>query len=111
MNAPIPEYQIIPLKDQPPTVILAYDDFIKLLQPELAAPLIPHAVMRKRFGEGKGFIQAWREYLGFTQEEAARRVGVAQSTYQQMEKKTARPRKSTLNKIAAAFEIDLALLD
>ena len=40
----------------------------------------------------------------------AGRLGMKQSSYQQIEKKSARPRPATLKKIAAAFGIDQFLL-
>ena len=64
----------------------------------------------KRYVNGQSLIQAWREYLELSQEEVAKRMGVTQAAYQQMEKKSARPRKATLDKIAAAFGLDGGLL-
>ena len=104
------KHQVIEHKGIPVAVVIPYNDYLAYVYPELAEPLTPHEVVKKYFGEGKSLIQAWREYLNLTQEDVAGRLGIKQSSYQQMEKKTARPRPATLKKIAAAFDIDPALL-
>jgi DNA-binding XRE family transcriptional regulator len=82
----------------------------KIPTPELNEPMTPHAVVKKMHLDGLSRIQAWREHLRLTQEEMAGRLGMKQSSYQQIEKKSARPRPATLKKIAAAFGIDQFLL-
>jgi ribosome-binding protein aMBF1 (putative translation factor) len=91
-------------------VIVPYSEYLKLVFPELNEPMFPHEVIKKIYLDGQSHIQAWREHLGLSQEEAARRMGIKQSSYQQLEKRTARPRKATLEKVAAAFGIDPSLL-
>jgi DNA-binding XRE family transcriptional regulator len=91
-------------------VVVPYDEYLKFIHPELNEPMTPHAVVKKMHLDGLTRIQAWREYLNLTQEEAAKRLGIKQSSYQQIEKKTAKPRVATLNKIAAAFGIAPSLL-
>lgn len=103
--------QYIEYNGQPVAVVLPYDEYLKLLYPELNEPATPHAVVKKIHLEGQTRIQAWREHLQLTQEEAAERMGVKQSSYQQLEKKTARPRKATIQKVADAFGIDARLLE
>ncbi|UQZ90201.1 transcriptional regulator [Deltaproteobacteria bacterium Smac51] len=95
----------------PVAVVLPYSDYLRLLHPELNDPSFPHDVVEKNIIEGKTLIQSWREHLDLTQEEAAKRMGVKQSSYQQLEKKTARPRKTTIEKVAKAFGIDVRLLE
>jgi len=54
--------------------------------------------------------RAWREHLGLTQAEVAERLGISQSAYAQQES-SARLRKSSREKIAAALGITPAQLD
>lgn len=103
-------HQVIEIDGRPAAVVVPYKEYLSLMYPELRGPLVPHAVVKAVHLEGKGRIQAWREYLELTQEELARRIGVKQASYQQLEKKTARPRKATLEKLAAAFGVDVELL-
>ena len=111
MNALIPtEHQVIKYKGKPVAVVVPWAEYLALIPPARTQPTTPHAVVEKYFGEGKSLVQAWREHLGLTQEEAAKRLGMRQSSYQQIEKKSARPRPATLDKIAAAFGLEPALL-
>ena len=110
MNALTSKHQIVTHEGTPVAVVVPYGDYLRLLHPELNDPTFPHAVVEKNLIEGKPLIQAWREHLNLTQEEAAERMGVKQASYQQLEKKTARPRQKTLEKVAQAFEIDVRLL-
>lgn len=112
MTAPTnTKHQVIEHDGRPVAVIVPYAEYLVLMYPELNGPMTPQAVMTKRFIEGKSRIQAWREHLDLTQEEAARRMGIKQSSYNQLEKKTAKPRKATLENVAAAFGIDVRLLE
>ncbi len=95
----------------PVAVVLPYEDYMRLLHPELEGPMTPQDVISRRFIDGKSLIQSWREHLGLTQTEVAERLGVTQPAYQQMEQKSARPRKTTRRKIAEVFGIDPKLLD
>jgi len=104
------KHQLIEHNGQPVAVVVPYDEYLKFIYPELNEPMTPQAVVKKMHLDGLGRIQAWREYLNLTQEEAAGRLGMKQSSYQQLEKKTARPRQVTLKKLAAAFGIEPSLL-
>jgi DNA-binding XRE family transcriptional regulator len=111
MNAPTPnEHQVVKHKGKPVAVVIPWAEYLALVPPPRTQPTTPHEVVEKFFVEGKSLVQSWREYLSLTQEEAARRMGVKQSSYQQIEKKSARPRPATLKKIAAAFGIEPSLL-
>jgi DNA-binding XRE family transcriptional regulator len=111
MSAPIPtEHQVIKHKGKPVAVVIPWAEYLALVPPPRTEPTTPHEVVEKYFGEGKSLVQAWREYLNLTQAEAAARLGIKQSSYQQIEKKSARPRVTTLDKIAAAFGIAPSLL-
>ncbi|MCL2029723.1 MAG: helix-turn-helix domain-containing protein [Deltaproteobacteria bacterium] len=104
------KHQLIEHNGQPVAVVVPYGDYLKFIHPELNEPATPHAVVKKMHLDGLSRIQAWREHLGLTQEEVSLRMGIKQSSYQQLEKRTARPRKATLEKAAAAFGIEPSLL-
>jgi DNA-binding XRE family transcriptional regulator len=72
--------------------------------PEQTAPTIPNAVVNKVVNKDMTPIHAWREHLGLTQTEIARRLGISQSTYAQQEAKEP-VRKATREKIAQALGI------
>ena len=111
MSAPIPSgHQVVKHKGKPVAVVIPWTEYLALVPPARIQPATPHEVVEKFIGEGKSLIQAWREYLNLTQEEAARRMGIKQSSYQQIEKKSGKPRPATLEKIAAAFDLEPSLL-
>ena len=111
MNAPIPnEHQVVRHKGKPVAVVIPWAEYLALVPPPRTQPTTPQEVVEKFFGEGKSLVQSWREYLGLTQEDVAGRLGMKQSSYQQIEKKSARPRPATLEKVAAAFGLEPSLL-
>ncbi|MBU1214196.1 MAG: helix-turn-helix domain-containing protein [Gammaproteobacteria bacterium] len=70
-----------------------------------AMPLtIPNVVVNKVINKDMTPIRAWREHLGLTQTEVARRLGVSQSAYAQQEAKEP-VRKATCEKIAQTLGI------
>lgn len=101
MNAPT-EIQIINGPDgKPAFVVIPYAQYIA--QHHHDSELIPHDVV-SRIVDGASAIRAWREHLGLTQEDVAKRMGISQPAYAQQET-VAKPRKATREKIAAAFGI------
>ena len=111
MNAPIPDgHQIVKHNGRPVAVVIPWAEYLALVPPPRTQPTTPHEVVERFLGEGKSLVQSWREYLNLTQAEVARRLGLKQSSYQQIEKKSAKPRPATLEKIAAAFDIEPNLL-
>jgi DNA-binding XRE family transcriptional regulator len=66
--------------------------------------LIPWEVVRRSINEDISNARAWREYLKLTQQEVADRIGISQSALAQIEK-AKRPRKETLQRVAAALGI------
>ena len=111
MNTHIPDdHQVVKHKGKPVAVIIPWAEYLALIPPPRTQPTTPHEVIEKFFGQGKSLVQSWREHLGLTQEEMARRLGIKQSSYQQIEKKSAKPRPGTLAKIAAAFGLEPSLL-
>ncbi|MBX3628554.1 MAG: helix-turn-helix transcriptional regulator [Nitrosomonas sp.] len=102
-------YQTIFDQDgKPAFVVVPYTDFVKL--PGAVRPgMIPNNVVSKRIMDGVSMLQAWREYLMLTQEDMAKRMGITQAGYAQIES-AKRPRKATLEKAAAALGISLEQL-
>ena len=102
------EHQIITEHGQPAFAVIPYKNFIeltKLLRDEREEILIPHEVVKAHILRGISMIRAWREHLGFTQEEVAKRAGMSQPAYAKIEKADARPKTITLKKIAEAMGI------
>ena len=62
------------------------------------------------FDNGFTPARAWREYLQLTQEECARKLGISQAAYSQLETSN-NPRKTTRNKLATALGINPEQLD
>ena len=54
---------------------------------------------------GLSLIRAWREHLGLTQEELARRMGITQPAYAKLENGKTQPRMATCKRLAAAMGI------
>lgn len=66
---------------------------------------IPSEVVSLIFDNGFTPARAWREYLQLTQEECARKLGISQAAYPQLETSN-NPRKTTRNKLATALGIN-----
>jgi DNA-binding XRE family transcriptional regulator len=88
-------------------VVVPYADYLAERNAERG--LIPHDVV-SRTVDGATPLRAWREHLGLTQADVAKRLGISQSAYGQQEG-SERLRKSTREKIAAAFGIAPEQLD
>lgn len=71
---------------------------------------LPHKVVNLVFDNDWTPIRAWREYLTLTQAEVAGRIGISQAAYAQSEA-AAKPRKTTLQKIAKAMNLTLEQVD
>lgn len=71
---------------------------------------IPSKVVSLIFDNGFTPARAWREYLQLTQEECARKLGISQAAYSQLETSN-NPRKTTRNKLATALGINPEQLD
>ena len=92
----------------PAFVVLPYTEWVAQRDREQAG--VPHEVVNLVFDNNWTPIRAWREYLTLTQAEVARRIGVSQAAYAQSEV-AAKPRKSTLKKIATAMHLTLEQID
>ncbi len=89
-------------------MLVPYDEYISSYRDEKV--YFPYEVVELHAIEGKSIIRAWREYKKPSQREMAKRIRISQSAYSQMEKTDARLRKSTLEKIARALNVDMAQL-
>lgn len=67
---------------------------------------LPHEVVKMSTLGGLSLIRAWREHLGLTQEEVARRMGISQPAYAKLEGKSAQPRVATCKRIAEALGVE-----
>ena len=102
MNAPTNIQILKDAKGKPAFAVIPYAEYLSLSK--LHAPTVPNAVVNNVINKDMTPIRAWREHLGLTQTEIARRLGISQSAYAQQEAKET-VRKSTLEKIANALGI------
>ena len=107
---PQPSYQTI--KDASGAiqyVVVPYADFLRLSSSVETA--VPNEVVERVIMGKLTPIRAWREHLGLTQSEVAARLEISQAALAQIESPEARPRKSTLRRVAQALGIQLEQLD
>jgi len=102
MSAPTDIQILKDAKGNPAFAVIPYSEYLNLFKQP--APTIPNAVVNKVINKDMTPIRAWREHLGLTQSEVARRLGISQSAYAQQEAKEP-IRKSTRDKIAKALGI------
>ena len=110
MNTRINNYQTIEYNGEPAFVLVPVDEFRKirpLLDSEAVKGGIPHAVVRANLIDGVSMIRAWREHLGMTQDELAGKAGMSQPALAKLEKPGARPRKTTIRKVAEAMGLSV----
>ena len=108
------KYQTIEHNGSPAFVLIPIEDFRKiqpLLDNSAVRNGIPHAVVKANMVEGKSLIRAWREYLGMTQEEVAKKSGMSQPAVTKLERMGAKPRKKTLGRIAAALGLSVEQIE
>lgn len=108
MSVHTAEFQTIEYQGVPAFVLVPVDLFARikpLLEMELFNHAIPHEIVRRNAVDDVPMVRAWREYLGLTQNELARRVGMTQPAIAKLERPGARPRHGTLSRIAAALEL------
>lgn len=106
MSAPI-EHQIITGPDGNPLFVLVpYDQYMAASERPDEDVTLPNEVVKLAVLEDKGIVRAWREHLGLTQGEAAKRLGITQSAYGQMERRKGGLRYATRQRLAEAFGIE-----
>lgn len=104
------KHQIIEQDGKPAFAVIPYEDFLKLSRiyeenRDDSDVWIPHEVVKANALNDVPLIRAWREHLGLTQREVAERAGMSQPAYAKLERPDARPRRSTIKKIADAMEL------
>lgn len=103
------EFQVITGKDgKPAFVVIPYEQF-RRMKGGFTQGTVPNEVVQASFDQDISALAAWREHLGLTQAEVALRMGISQAAYAQMER-ARRPRKATLEKVAAALGLDVEQL-
>ena len=102
MNAPTSVQFLNDTKGKLAFAVIPYSEYLILSGQH--APTIPNAVVNKVINKDMSPIRAWREHLGLTQTEVARRLGISQSAYAQQEAKEP-VRKATRDKMAKALGI------
>ncbi|MEW6693817.1 transcriptional regulator, y4mF family [Tepidimonas thermarum] len=109
MNARI-DFQTINGPDgRPAFVVVPYDQFVALYGRD-ERDLIPNEVAGMILRDGMTPARAWREHLGLTQAEVARRAGMSQAALSQIESGEHKPRKATREKLAKALGITVEQL-
>lgn len=109
MNAHTNGLQLINGPDgKPAFVVVPYSDFVRQYGRE--NQLIPNEVVGGVLRDNQTPMRAWREYLRLTQAEVAERLDITQAAYAQLET-SARPRKSTLRRVADALGLAIEQLD
>jgi transcriptional regulator with XRE-family HTH domain len=71
---------------------------------------IPQEVIDLAGNGRKSLARAWREHLGLTKEQVAKKMGISPAALEQIEARTAKPRKATLAKVAAALGVEVEQL-
>ncbi|MFA5520172.1 MAG: helix-turn-helix transcriptional regulator [Castellaniella sp.] len=110
-------HTILKTNGKPAFVVLPYDEYLQLTGEKRPSGRIPadgttpHEVMRLFVRNDWSMIRAWREHLGLTQTEMARRLDIRQPSYAAMEAPDANPKKTTRERIAAAMGISLEQLE
>ena len=103
------EFQVIVGADgNPAFVVVPYDQF-RRMRGGFTKGTVPDEVVNLAYERGVSPMAAWREHFNLTQAELAARIGVAQAAYAQMER-VKQPRKATLEKVAAAMDLDIEQL-
>lgn len=101
-------YQTISQNGTPIFVLVPYDEFINLLPKiEKENSGIPHEVVRNMVHNEVSRIRAWREHLGLTQQEVAKKMAITQAALSQIEAIDSKPRKVTLQKLAKIFKVTI----
>ena len=102
--------QIIKQNGEPAFAVIPYKDFVRLTG-TAKKNTIPHEVVRANVVNNISLLRAWREYLGLTQAEVAKRARITQAALSQLESSDAKPRKSTLEKLARALGLKVEQLE
>jgi DNA-binding XRE family transcriptional regulator len=101
--------QIIMHEGRPAFVVIPYNEYIMLRRPFVPddGESVPNDVVWLTIDKGYTLVRAWREYLGLTQKEVAKRMGITQAALSQMESGETKLRKASLEKLAKALGISV----
>ncbi|MEW6261855.1 MAG: helix-turn-helix transcriptional regulator [Thermodesulfobacteriota bacterium] len=106
MNAPISNAVVLEKDGHPAFVVLPFEEYRRLVEREMAAEgCLPHEVVGKHVLENKPLVLAWREYLGLSVEEVAKRLNVTPATVSDLESSDRRLTPARRKKLAAALGI------
>jgi len=101
------DFQIIEQNGKPAFAVLPWTSFERvrpmLEQQAKIKSGIPGPVVKAYAIDGKSLVLAWREHLGLSQAEVARKAGMKQPALSRIEKGDSRPRTATLKKLADAM--------
>ena len=107
------EPQIITQNGKPAFAVIPWNEYLELIhnQVETDEPEVwfPNEVVKANV-RGDGLVKAWREYLRLTQAQLAAKAGMNQSSLARLENSNARPRRTTLSKLAEAMGIGVEQL-
>jgi len=113
MNAPT-DFQVIEQDGKPIFAVVSWDRFQEMAEAWQALHArergIPQAVVERHVVDGVPLVAAWREHLGLTQAEVARRAGMKQSAIARIERGDSRLRRTTLRRLATAIGVHPAQL-
>ena len=111
MNA-LTNPQIITNDGKPAFAVIPWDEYQELARQytENNETWIPHEIVKATLLGDVSLIRAWREYFNLTQQELAERANLSQPALARLEKIDAKPRTSTLKKLATALDITVAQL-
>ena len=109
MSTPI-NHKILTHDGKPAFAVIPYVEYLQLMKGSKGRTdeevTLPHEVVKMSALGGFSLIRAWREHLGLTQEEVARRMGITQPAYAKIESGKTRPRMATCKRLATAMGIE-----
>ena len=104
------DVQIIKQGGRPIFAIVPYDDWLELTHSEPEEIYIPHEVVGLQLKQGLSLIAAWRKYRKLTQVALSKKLGISQPALAQIEKEGSKTKRHTLEKLAAALDVDVEQL-
>ncbi len=113
MNAPT-DFQVIEQDGKPVFAVVPWARFQEMMEAWHASQAreqgIPQEVVERHLIDGLPLVAAWRQHLGLTQAEVARRAGMQQSAVARIERGDSKPRPATLRRLATAMDLHPAQL-
>ena len=107
------DLQVIKIDGKPAFAVLPwkqYEELLSRIEDEDESDVwFPHEVVKANV-RGDTLVKAWREYLGLTQQELAKKAGMKQASIARIEAGKTTPRKTTLKRLADAMGISVEQL-